>query len=218
MKNRPWILIILLAGLLVTETVRAGAYEDMLHAIHMDDEKSIAELLRRGMDVDTVSPKGETLLMLAVREGKPNVVKTILAAHPRLHRRNLLGESALMLAAILGHTEIVKLLLDAGAPVNQPGWTPLIYAAARNRVDIGRMLIARGADVNAAADNGTTALMMAAREGHLQMLLMLLEHGADAKYIAPSGHSALSLAEDRGYRDIAAVLRRAGAVMGNPVP
>ena len=114
MKIRNYFLRFVLVGLLGSSaSVQAGAYEDMLQAIHLDDEKAIVELFRRGMDVDTVSPKGESLLMLAVREGKPSVVKTILAARPRLHVRNPLGESALMLAAILGHTEIAKMLLDA---------------------------------------------------------------------------------------------------------
>ncbi|MBY0269269.1 MAG: ankyrin repeat domain-containing protein [Burkholderiales bacterium] len=54
-------------------TSLAGAYEDMLQAIHLGDEKTMIQLLQRGMDVDTVNPRGETLLMLAAREGKPNV-------------------------------------------------------------------------------------------------------------------------------------------------
>lgn len=191
-------------------TALAGAYEDMLHAIRTDDQGTVTDLLKRGLDVDTVSPEGETLLMLAAREGKPSVVKAILAGKPRVQARNPRGESALMLAAIMGHTETVKLLLDANAPVNQPGWTPLIYAAARDRVDIARLLIGKGANVNAAADNGTTALMMSAREGHLQMALLLLEHGADAKYVSPHGHSAMSLAKERGHKDVEALLRRAG--------
>jgi ankyrin repeat protein len=210
MNYRNLILSIFLAGF--CGLAQAAAYEDMLQAIHIDDERKIVELLQRGMDIDTVNPRGETLLMLAAREGKPNVVKTLLAARPRLQTRNPLGESALMLATILGHTEIAKLLLDAGAPVNHDGWTPLIYAAAKNRIDIGRMLIAKGANVNAAAENGTTALMMAAREGQLQMLLLLLEHGADAKYVSPYGHSALSLAQARNREEIEVVLRKAGAV------
>ena len=115
-----------------------------------------------------------------------------------------------MLAAILGHTEIVKAAAGRRAPVNEGGWTPLIYAAARNRVDIGRLLISKGANVNAAADNGTTALMMSAREGHREMLLFLLEHGADAKYVSPYGHSALGNAQERGHKDIEALLRKAG--------
>ena len=73
------------------------------------------------------------------------------------------------------------------------------------------MLIAKGANVNATAENGTTALMMAAREGQLAMLLLLLEHGADPKYESPYGHSALSMAVDRGHKEIEAMLRKAGA-------
>ena len=189
---------------------QAGAYEDMLYAIQVDDQSTIADLLRRGMDVDTVNPQGNSLLMLAAREGKPSVVKTILAAKPRIQARNPLGESALMLASIEGHTEVVKLLLDAGAPVNHDGWTPLIYSASRDRIDVARLLIGKGANINAAADSGTTALMMAAREGYLQMLLLLLEHGGDAKYVSPHGHSALSLAINRGNKDIESMLRKAG--------
>ena len=85
--------------------VHAGAYEDMLHAIRTDDQQTIVDLLRRGVDVETVSPQGETLLMLAAREGRPIVIKTLLAAKPRIQARNPLGETALMLAAIQGHTE-----------------------------------------------------------------------------------------------------------------
>lgn len=211
MTNKNHFLSIILAAILgLSHDARAGAYEDMLRAIHIDDEKTVAELLARGMDADTVNPKGETLLMLAVREGKPSVVKTILAARPKLHVRNPLGESALMLAAILGHAEITQMLLEAGAPVNHSGWTPLIYAAARNRLDIARLLIAKNADVNAAAENGITALMMASREGHLPMLLLLLEHGADAKRISPHGQSALNLARARGHVDIESILLKAG--------
>ena len=189
---------------------QAGANEDMLYAIQVDDQSTIADLLRRGMDVDTVNPQGNSLLMLAAREGKPSVVKTILAAKPRIQARNPLGESALMLASIEGHTEVVKLLLDAGAPVNHDGWTPLTYAASRDRIVVAKLLIGKGANINAAADSGTTALMMAAREGYLQMLLLLLEHGGDAKYVSPHGHSALSLAINRGNKDIESMLRKAG--------
>ncbi|MFZ9152055.1 MAG: ankyrin repeat domain-containing protein [Burkholderiales bacterium] len=176
MNFRSLIRILALSCLaLQSQGVHAGAYEDMLHAIRTDDQTTIIDLLRRGVDIETVSPQGETLLMLAAREGKPIVIETLLAAKPRINARNPLGETALMLAAIQGHTEAVKMLIAAGAPVNQSGWTPLIYAAARDRVDIAKLLIAKGANVNAAADNGTTALMMAAREGYLQMLLLLLE-------------------------------------------
>src|SRR5512133_1361692 len=101
----------------------AGAYEDMLNAIAIDDQATVSSLLKRGMDVDTVSPKGDSLLMLAVREGKPAVIRTILAHPPKINARNAIGETALMLAAIKGQSDTVKALLDAGAAINHPGWT-----------------------------------------------------------------------------------------------
>ena len=51
----------------------AGAYEDMLHAVNNDDEAAVTQLLKKGMDVNTVGPHGDSLLMLAARHGKPQI-------------------------------------------------------------------------------------------------------------------------------------------------
>ncbi|MDB5865354.1 MAG: ankyrin repeat protein, partial [Betaproteobacteria bacterium] len=120
----------------------AGIYDDMLHAIEIDDQRTVAELLKRGVDVDTVNPKGDTLLMIAARSGKPAVIRTILAGKPKLNARNASGETALMLAAINGRMDVVKMLLDTGADVNQAGWTALMYAAVNGHSDIARLLLA----------------------------------------------------------------------------
>ena len=143
---------ILVAGCMMffAASAWAGAYEDMIHAIKIDDERAVADLLKRGVDVDSVSPDGESLLMLAVKEGKPSMVKTLLAARPKVSARNGYGETPLMLAALRGQTEIVRLLVDRGAEVNHPGWTALMYSATSNHVNIARILIARGAEIGRA--------------------------------------------------------------------
>ena len=198
--------------LCVAATARAGVYEEMLDAVNNDDERSVAELLKRGMDVNTVGPNGDSVLMVAARHGKPGMVKTVLDARPRINVRNAFGETALMLAVFQGHTEVVRQLLTRGAEVNHSGWTPLMYAAARDRVEIARILISQGAQPNAQAENGTTALMMAAREGHLKMVLVLLEHGAELNQKTPAGYTALGMARGNGRRDVVEMLTRAGAV------
>src|SRR5689334_20443815 len=191
-------IILLLTG----GTAVAGVYEDMLHAVNNDDEQTVAQLLKRGVDVNTVDANGDSLLALAARRGKPEMVKTVLDARPRVNSRNSRGETALMLATFNGHTDAVRALLAQGAEFNHSGWNPLIYAAARNRMDIARILIGRGAQVDGEAENGTTALMMAAREGHLQMVLLLLEHGANINHKTKSGYSALTMAKDKDRREI----------------
>ena len=189
----------------------AGVYEDLMNALAIDDRATVEALLKKGVDPDTVSPKGDPLVLIAVREGKLEVLKTVLAHRPKVNARNALGETALMHAAIRGRMDMVKLLLESGAAVNQPGWTPLIYAAAGNQPDIARLFIERGANVNAAAENGTTALMMAAREGHLPVVLLLMEKGADINHRSPFGWTALGVAESRNRKDVAEILIRAGA-------
>jgi hypothetical protein len=55
-------------------------------------------------------------------------------------------------AAMEGHTELAKGLIEAGADVNAQDkykWTPLHYAAMNNRIETAKMLIEAGADVNA---------------------------------------------------------------------
>src|SRR5574338_1390000 len=99
----------------------AGVYEDMIHAIKNGKEQEVAALLKRGVDPDTATPEGETLLMLAIKEGKLSLVQTVVAAKPRINARNAHGETALMLAALRGDFDVVRLLLERGAEGNQPG-------------------------------------------------------------------------------------------------
>src|SRR5690606_29408452 len=79
-----------------------------------------------------------------------------------------------------GRKSAVEWLLAHGAQLDRPGrhWSALHYAAFAGHEDIVRLLIERGADVNALAPNGSTVLMMAAREGHGALAQLLLAHGA----------------------------------------
>jgi uncharacterized protein len=107
------------------------------------------------------------------------------------------GLTALTFAAREGDLESAKLLLDAGADINQTteyGWTPLLTAANNRHYILGKYLIERGADVNRANKGSWTPLYIATDnrniEGgdypvpkpdmdHLEFIKVLLGHGAD---------------------------------------
>jgi ankyrin repeat protein len=72
------------------------------------------------------------------------------------------GLTALHHAVRQGNLEAVQVLLDAGAPINEPAQadktTPLLMAAINGQFDVAMLLIRYGANVNLAATNGLTPL------------------------------------------------------------
>jgi ankyrin repeat protein len=142
------------------------------------------------------------------------VFKAFLA-HPGtdLEAKAANGNTALMMAAFKRNRPAVEALLAKGAKVNQPGWTALHYAAAAGDDEIVRLLLARGARVDAvspASSGGYTPMMMAAREGHDATALVLIAHGADRMRKNAEGLTAVEIAERAGKTRVADALKRGG--------
>lgn len=101
----------------------------------------------------------------------------------------LAGYTALMQAAQQGHSAVVKELLSAGADlevVSEKGRdTALTLACASGRLEVVRLLIARGAQVEHRNANDYTPLCCAALNAHdddaarLEIIRELASHGAD---------------------------------------
>ena len=163
--------------------VRAGSYEDFFTAIQRDDGAAITRLLGCGFDPNTRNAQGQVGITLALKQDALRAVQALLKS-PQLQvsARNANDESALMLAAIKGHQELVKTLVERDADVNKTGWTPLHYAASGVQAQqpaIIALLLEHHAYIDAASPNGTTPLMMAAQYGTREAVQLLLDEGAD---------------------------------------
>ena len=94
--------------------------------------------------------------------------------------------TALIAAAHLGHVEIVRALIDAGAPrdhVNNLGWTAVIEAivlgdGGPRHVETLEILMRAGADLQLADRDGQTPLELARLHNHDTMVQMLVRAGA----------------------------------------
>lgn len=94
--------------------------------------------------------------------------------------------TALIAAAHLGHDEVVKVLIAAGAPldhVNNLRWTAVIEAivlgdGGKRHVETLRALVAAGANPNLADGRGTTPLALARGRGYGEMVKILEDAGA----------------------------------------
>ncbi|MGO8683176.1 MAG: ankyrin repeat domain-containing protein [Thermoleophilia bacterium] len=118
------------------------------------------------------------------------------------------GYTALHLAAIFAHADIVRLLLEHGAAANsrsrdQDGLTPLQAAAAAGDAAAAAMLLAQGAQVSARRHDGRTALHEAAGRGDRRLISILLRAGADATLRDDDGETAAQVAVACGHGRIA---------------
>lgn len=94
--------------------------------------------------------------------------------------------TALIAAAHLGHADVVRMLINAGAPldhINNLGWTALIESivlgdGGRRHTDTLKALVDAGANVNIADRNGQTPLALARSRGYKEMVVVLENAGA----------------------------------------
>ena len=189
----------------------AQLYEEFVFAVANDRVAQVKELLGKGIDPNTVDPNGEPVLVVAARLGFTGTVDALLAAKANINAKSSVGDTAIMMAALNGHLELVRKFRLRGAQIDGVGWTPLIYAATGGHDAVVTYLLSEGAAMNATSPNGTSALMMATREGKASTAYLLIARGADVNHRNQNGASALTWAVRGNEQEIAAALRRAGA-------
>jgi uncharacterized protein len=173
----------------------AGSYDDFIAAVTFDQPVTIEKLLARGFDPNTVSEKGVAGILVALQSESPKSAM-VLARHPKtnLNVQNKVGETPLMLSAINNQIELAKVLIERGADVNKPGWTPLHYAATRGHHDMIRLLLDNDAYIDSESSTGITPLMLAARYAQPLASKLLLEEGADPTLVDHNNACALDWA------------------------
>lgn len=161
-------------------SAHAGSYEDFFTAIKQDNAGVVQQLLARGFDPNTIDPKGQHGLYLALQEPSLKVAQ-VLMDWPKtdVNKLNAQGESPLMIAALKGELDMADKLIKKDADVNKTGWTPLHYAASKGQLAIMSLLLDNDAYIDAESPNGTTPLMMAAMYGTAPAVKLLLDAGAD---------------------------------------
>jgi uncharacterized protein len=82
------------------------------------------------------------------------------------------------------------------APKDGGGLTPLVYAALANDIDSVKVLLAAGADINQVTDYGWSPLLVATQNRFYKLGAFLIDHGADVNLVNKGGWTPLYLATD----------------------
>ncbi|MEL6142214.1 MAG: ankyrin repeat domain-containing protein, partial [Bacteroidota bacterium] len=132
-------------------------------------------------------------------------------------------EFRLLLHAIFsGDMESFRYFLERVDNLNQSGghedhyFSPLMAAASDDQVEMVKLLIEKGADVNYINPDGWTALIEAADEGSMRSVKILLAAGADVNLSGPNTRvTAMRMAASENHLDVMRLLQTAGAKLGN---
>jgi len=183
-----------------------------------------------------------TLFFQAVQAGNVGNVKALLDSNASLATaKNEKGQSALLLAAYGGKKEIRDLLLARGVELelheaaatgqlervkeivekdpalaksySPDGFPVFALAAVFGHKDVAEYLLEKGAEMNAAAINGTgyNALTGAVASGHTTLVSWLLANGAEPNYRYGAGYSPLLTAAANGHLGVVSILLASGA-------
>jgi len=221
---------------LAASTALSATLPDLAEA---GERAAVMELIAASADVNAQSIDGTTALHWAVYQKDLELVKHLLEQGADPDISNDYHASPMTVASVHGDYAIMQALVDAGGDIesfNPEGQTLLMAVARTGNTETARLLLERGANVNAVEGwGGQTALMWAASQKQPQMVALLLEYGAEAdargkdhdwprwitseprnKPLQRGGFTALLYAAREGCKDCVEALLDAGADINLP--
>lgn len=151
---------------------------------------------------------GETALHLLVLGESEEAVRSILQLGADVSSLCDFGESPLSLAATLGRANLVRILLEAGAPLSPNDQRePTLHKAVRSgSIETVRLLVDAGADVNEQADFAEAPIHLAAEDDLVAIAELLIAHGANPLLRSSFDGTALDVALRAGSTACVALL------------
>lgn len=153
----------------------------------------------------------DTLLLAYAKQGDMEQIKQMIAMGANINCADEWGRTPLFNATAYGHSDCVKLLLEAGADIAASD-SVLAMAAGSGNPECVRILIEAGADVNLTTGNDKwTPLHFAAFNGHCECIKLLIAKKAEINARDIDGETPLSKAYQSGCKECIKILKAAGA-------
>lgn len=156
------------------------------------------------------------------------IILILVGIHHKVSAKTYKNDCEALLHAVKNNnTKRIKALLQSTSPdciyrISDPR-TPLVMAAREGNLEIAKLLIDNGANVNKYASGDETPLMAAASSGNLSLVHFLVEKGASVNKKLSDNGTALLIAAKHGNPEIVSFLISKGAkvdeaIQGNGTP
>ena len=155
---------------------------ELLDASKGGDLEKVTSLIECGAQIDTTDKNGDTPLMHSAENGHLEIVKFLVEKGASECWRNKAGWTPLCYAAIRGRYDVVNYLLDHCANINAycQGSSILMWVIRQqnNSLEMVKLLVDRGADINAIAANDISTLQIAYNNEEPEIAKFLEASGA----------------------------------------
>jgi ankyrin repeat protein len=196
--------------------VNAEGLPPLIQAIRSHQADAARALIAGGANVDARDNTGFSAVMLAVLENQHDIAEAMInSGADVLVQNHSTLESALILAAQRGYTDLVQLLLknvitkEDREAKDKKGMTALAWASLNGHLDAVKLLCSKKASPNEADANGMTPFLHACSAGHLEIVKTLLDCGANVQSKNKNNETALQLSKNS---DISTLLREKGVI------
>ena len=196
-----------------------GCHEEVVETLLNHGADMELRLTQQRLCSNDSAKASDNPLQLGVKSGSLSIVKILLKYGANAVHDEVETLHPLILASKQGSVAIVKELLDVGAPINIPGKKPSRYmhiqaedaspmhaVIARGYLDVIKLLLSRGADMETNVEGPGTPLSVAASKGRADIVRLLLSAGVNA-----IDGGALHAAVREGSIEIAQELLAAGS-------
>ena len=183
---------------------------NVLHCASQGGNPEVIELmLSHVTSIDSITKDGFTLLMIAAVTDKLQAVKCLLkqGADPSLQDNN--GWNLLHFASRGGNPEVIELMLSLVPSIDSvtnEGVTPLMIAAAHDKLQAAKYLLKHGADPSLQSNKGCNVLHFASQGGNPEVIELILGHVPSIDSITKEGVTPLMIAAANGKLQAVSIL------------
>lgn len=189
--------------LVILQLTSCATMTPLTAAAKEGDVAMIKELLKKGAKIDEPNPGkfSATPLYWSLFRCKFEAAEYLLKKGANVNSADSFGLAPLQLAVCCKDVDpsLIEHLIEKGADVNykdtSDGLRSLHYAISCGSDDAARLLIEKGAEVNAIADDGTTPLILASKNDSVFIAKLLLQNGADVNWRDMKKKNAMSYAK-----------------------
>jgi len=185
----------------------------LIYASKSGNTEIVKILLDNGADINTKNNDGWTALMIASELGHIETVKILIDKGADVNAKNSNGLTALEFADQKGYANIVNLLATGDEYKLKMELLGTVSLASNDLGEVSlesfekvKVLLGKGADVNAKDNEGNTSLMFAAIGGQIDLVRVLLDKGADINEKNIDHWTALMFVAELGNTEIARLL------------